>query len=204
MARPANIPDVELSLDFSNTVDWRNGEKRVDSLKTFGSLVDWSVKKGVIRRGEATSILRLAKDEHSEENTLGKAIQLRETIYRVFSSVAHDHHPDDEDISALNKFLSDYPVSSAIVRTGDEFGWAMVPGKGMEARMLWPIAKSAADLLTSDQLGRVTECANEEEGCGWVFLDKTRSGTKKWCSSTGCGNRAKVRAWYERHEKAHA
>jgi predicted RNA-binding Zn ribbon-like protein len=70
--------------------------------------------------------------------------------------------------------------------------------------MLWPIAKSAADLLASGQLGRVTECANEEEGCGWVFLDKTRSGTKKWCSSTGCGNRAKVRAWYERHEKAHA
>jgi predicted RNA-binding Zn ribbon-like protein len=204
MARPANNADVELSLDFSNTVDWRNGEKRDDSLKTFRSLVEWSVKKGVIGSDEAPSILRGAKDEHIEDSALRKAIQLRETVYRIFSSVAHDHHPDDKDVGTLNKFLSDYPVSSAIVRTGHEYGWAMVPGRGPEGRLLWPIAKSAADLLTSDQLGRVTECANEEEGCGWVFLDKTRSGTKKWCSSTGCGNRAKVRAWYERHEKARA
>jgi predicted RNA-binding Zn ribbon-like protein len=204
MARHAFSPDVELSLDFSNTVDWRNGEKRDDSLKTFNSLVEWSVKKEIIEADETPSILRRAKEEHAEESTLRKAIQLRETIYRIFSSVAHDHHPDEEDISSLNRFLSDYPVSSAIVRTGHEYGWATVTGKGAEGRMLWPIAKSAADLLTSEQLGRVTECANEEEGCGWVFLDKTRSGTKKWCSSTGCGNRAKVRAWYERHEKAHS
>ncbi len=204
MARTASIPDIQLGLDFSNTVDWRNGEKRADSIKTFGSLVEWSVKKGIVSRDEAPSILRRAKEEHAEDSTLRKAIQLRETIYRIFSAVAHDHHPDDGDVSALNKFLSDYPVSSNIVRSGQEYGWAMVPGKGPEGRMLWPIAKSVADLLTSDQLVRVRECANEEEGCGWVFLDETRNGTKKWCSSTGCGNRAKVRAWYERHEKAHA
>ena len=196
--------DLELSLDFSNTVDWRNGEKKEDSLKTFESLVDWSVKKGIVPGDEAPSIMRRAKEEHAAGSTLRRAVQLRETIYRIFSAVAHDHHPEDEDVSALNKFLSDYPVSSSIVRTGQAYGWTMVPSRGTEGRMLWPIARSAADLLTSDQLGRVTECANEEEGCGWVFLDKTRSGTKKWCSSTGCGNRAKVRAWYERHEKTHA
>jgi len=204
MARPASTPSVELSLDFSNTVDWRNGERRADTLMNYGALVEWSVKNGIVGSEEAPSIIRKAKDEHTDGATLRKAIQLRETIYRIFSSVAHDHHPDDEDLNSLNRFLSDYPVSSTVVRTGHEYEWAMVAGRGPEGKMLWPIAKSAADLLTSDQLGRVTECANEEEGCGWVFLDKTRSGTKKWCSSTGCGNRAKVRAWYERHEKAHA
>lgn len=204
MAKSATSPDIELSLDFSNTIDWRNGEKRDDSLKTFGSLVDWSVEKGLIPRDEAPSIIRRAKEEHVEDRTVRRAAQLRETIYRIFSAVAHDHHPDEDDVGALNQFLSNYPVSSSIVRTGHDYGWTMVPRRGAEGRMLWPIAKSAADLLTSDQLGRVTECANEEEGCGWVFLDKTRSGTRKWCSSTGCGNRAKVRAWYERHEKAHA
>ncbi len=197
-------PSLELGLDFSNTVDWRNGEKRADSLATFSSLVDWSIKKGIIPSDEAPSILRRAREEHAEESALRKALQLRETIYRIFSAVAHDEHPSVEDVGILNRFLSDYPVSSSIIRTGEEYGWATVPGKGAEGRMLWPIAKSAADLLTSDQLGRVRECANEEEGCGWVFLDETRSGTKKWCSSTGCGNRAKVRAWYERHERAHS
>jgi predicted RNA-binding Zn ribbon-like protein len=201
MARPASSPDVELSLEFSNTVDWRNGERREDSLTSFSSLVNWSVEKGVIGSDQAHILLRKAKEEHTEKTTLKKAIQLRETLYRIFSAVAHDRHPEGEDVNALNKFLSDYPVSSNVVRMGEVYRWEMVPGRGEEGRMLWPIAKSAADLLTSDQLGRVTECANEEEGCGWVFLDKTRSGTKKWCSSTGCGNRAKVRAWYERHRE---
>ena len=202
MAGRATGPGIELGLDFSNTVEWRNGDRREDSLETFESLVDWSAEKGVISRDDAPSILRSAREERTEESTLLRAVQLRETIYRIFSSVAHDRRPDEKDVGALNKFLSAYPVSSSVVRVGQEYSWVLVPGSSAEARMLWPVAKSAADLLTSDQLGRVTECANEEEGCGWVFLDKTRSGTKKWCSSTGCGNRAKVRAWYDRHERA--
>lgn len=203
MGRTITItPELQLSLDFSNTVDWRNGEKRNDSLKAFDDLVTWSVKKGIIPRDAAPGILRRANDEHSGESALKEAIRLRETIYRIFSAVAHDEHPEDKDIRELNRFLSQHGGRSGIIRTGDEYGWGWQTDEGVEGRVLWPIAKSAADLLTSDQLGRVRECANEEDGCGWVFLDDTRNGKKKWCSTTGCGNRAKVRAWYDRHEKA--
>jgi len=195
-------PAYELSLDFANTVDWRNGSNRRDNLEAFSSLVTWGVKEGVISGEEASALANEARAEHAQEMAFRKAIQLRETIYRIFSSVAHDEHPDEADLRALNKVLSDYPASSAIVRSGDEYAWTWVPDRGAEGRILWPIAKSAADLLTSDELGRVTECANEEEGCGWVFLDKTRSRTRRWCSMDGCGNRAKARTWYDRHEKA--
>ena len=193
----------ELSLDFVNTVDWRNGQNRRDRIESFPHLVSWSVKKGIVPNEEAPSLLKAAREEHAEDGAFRRAIQLRETIYRIFSAVAHDEHPEDADVRALNKFLSDYPASSAVVRNGDGYGWKWVPGRGAEGMILWSIAKSAADLLTSDQLGRVTECANEEEGCGWVFLDKTRSRTRRWCSMDGCGNRAKARTWYEKHEKAH-
>ena len=203
MASPARGKQaLELSLDFSNTVDWRNGEKKDDTLTSFDFLVSWSVKKGIIPRGEAPGLLRTAKDRHLEDGAFKKAVELRETIYRIFSAVAHDEHPDESDVRELNRFLSAHSTVSGVVRNGEEYGWSWTTDEGPEGRILWPIAKSAADLLTSDQLGRVTECANEEEGCGWVFLDKTRSKTRRWCSSTGCGNRAKVRAWYERHEKA--
>ncbi len=203
MAKTTTVsPGLELSLDFSNTVDWRNGDKRDDTLKTFDDFVAWSVKKGVVPRDEAQRMLKKAKDEHLGEGSLEKAIQLRETIYKIFSAVAHDEHPGEKDIGELNRFLSQHGGSSGIIRDGDEYGWGWRTDEGAEGRILWPIAKSAADLLTSDQLGRVRECANEEEGCGWVFLDDTRNGKKKWCSTTGCGNRAKVRAWYDRHERA--
>jgi predicted RNA-binding Zn ribbon-like protein len=192
----------ELSLDFANTVDWRNGKNRHDGIESFSHLVSWSVQKGVIPAGQASSVLRAAREERLEEGVLRRAIQLREVIYRIFSAIGHGEHPDGQDIRALNGFLSGYPTSSTVVRNGDEFGWEWIPNTGTEGRILWPIAKSAADLLTSDQLGRVRECANQEEGCGWVFLDKTRSRTRKWCSMDGCGNRAKARTWYEKHEKA--
>jgi predicted RNA-binding Zn ribbon-like protein len=194
--------EYELSLDFANTVDWRNGQNRHDGLESFSKLVSWSVEKGVIPGDQAPSVLRAAREQHLEEGVFRRAIQLRETIYRIFSAIGHDEHPAEEDIGTLNGYLADYPSSSTVVRKGDEYGWMWTPGKGTEGRILWPIAKSAADLLTSDELGRVRECANQEEGCGWVFLDKTRSKTRKWCSMDGCGNRAKARTWYEKHEKA--
>jgi len=200
---PKWTPSYELSLDFSNTVDWRNGQNRRDGIESFSRLLSWSVKKGIIPSEEAPSLLRAAREGHAEDGAFRRAIQLRETIYRIFSAVAHDRHPEEGDVGALNKILSDYPTSSAVVRSGDGYSWRWVPGRGAEGMILWPIAKSAADLLTSDQLGRVTECANEEEGCGWVFLDKTRSRTRRWCSMDGCGNRAKARTWYEKHEKSH-
>jgi predicted RNA-binding Zn ribbon-like protein len=34
--------------------------------------------------------------------------------------------------------------------------------------------------------------------CGWVFYDRSRNGTGRWCSMAVCGGRAKARAYYER------
>jgi predicted RNA-binding Zn ribbon-like protein len=190
----------ELCLDFSNTVDWRNGPEREDRLTSFNSLVSWSVKKGLVTKAEAQALARESGGRHMEEEILDRAIQLRETIYRIFSGVAHETPPSDEEIARLNNFLSSYSTSSRVVKLGGGFTWEWVPGKGLEGRILWPIAKSAADLLTSELVERVTECANVEQGCGWIFLDKSKSGTRRWCSMDGCGNRSKVRAWYERQE----
>lgn len=44
------------------------------------------------------------------------------------------------------------------------------------------------------------ECAND--GCRAVFFDRSKNHSGRWCSMSGCGNRAKVRAWRER-QKAH-
>jgi len=199
---PTRIQKYELSLDFSNTVDWRKGKRRDDSLKSFDTLLTWCAKHGILSGEEIPSQIRGTRDEKLGEGTLKKAIQLRETIYRIFSAVAHEQRPREEDLGVLNKFLADYPARPMVVRSGQDYQWNWIHEKGTEGGMLWPIAKSAADLLTSDQLERVTECANEDEGCGWIFLDMTRSKTRKWCSMTGCGNRVKVRTWYGKHEKA--
>jgi predicted RNA-binding Zn ribbon-like protein len=68
--------------------------------------------------------------------------------------------------------------------------------------MLWPVARSAADLLTSaEELARVGQCA-DDRGCGWLFFDTSRNHSRRWCAMKDCGNRAKARRHYRRQRKA--
>jgi len=62
--------------------------------------------------------------------------------------------------------------------------------------MLWPVAVSAAGLLTSPQLVRLRDCANT--ACGWLFIDHSKNASRRWCDMGECGNRAKARRFRER------
>ena len=63
--------------------------------------------------------------------------------------------------------------------------------------MLWPIVTSAVELLTSPEARRVKVCPGLGD-CGWLFLDTSKSGRRRWCSMEGCGSRSKMRRYYAR------
>jgi predicted RNA-binding Zn ribbon-like protein len=62
---------------------------------------------------------------------------------------------------------------------------------------------SAIALLTSGHLERVRECA-DDRGCGWLFVDSTRNGSRRFCFANECGNRARQAAFRERQRAARA
>ena len=62
--------------------------------------------------------------------------------------------------------------------------------------MVW----SAGDLLVGPRLARVRRCANER--CLYLFVDDSKSGTRRWCSMAACGNRAKAHRHYVRKKQA--
>jgi hypothetical protein len=55
--------------------------------------------------------------------------------------------------------------------------------------LLLPIAEAMAELVCSEDFTLVREC--EGNGCHRLFLDRTRSKARRWCSMAVCGNRAK-------------
>jgi predicted RNA-binding Zn ribbon-like protein len=61
---------------------------------------------------------------------------------------------------------------------------------------LWRVALSARELLLALPPGRLRICAGDE--CGWLFLDSSKAGRRRWCSMADCGNRAKARRHYAR------
>ncbi|RIL10843.1 MAG: hypothetical protein DCC75_03515 [Proteobacteria bacterium] len=61
------------------------------------------------------------------------------------------------------------------------------------------ILQDCEELLTSDDLSRLRICAAEE--CGWLFLDRSKNGTRRWCDMADCGNLDKQRRHYRKKRK---
>ena len=198
--RGAMGTDLELCLDFTDTVDWRTSDHAKDTLDTYAALLEWSGKKGLLNQKEVNSLSRAAAREDFAP-VLAEAVRLREAIYHIFSAIVHKGRAPPKDLHTLNEYLSKSLARMAVKETDRGYEWGLncetTPGM-----MLYQIAESAAMLLTSEDLPRVRECANEEEGCGSLFLDCSKSQTRRWCSMESCGNRAKSRAFYDRHLRA--
>ena len=126
------------------------------------------------------------------------AIALRALIYRIFSALGEDRQAAPSDIEELNALLPEAQRQRGIVTAdgGYEWGWLDDPDAPLD-RVLWPIAVSAAALLTWDQLDRVKLCRADD--CGWLFVDASRNRSRRWCDMSDCGNRAKARRFRTRH-----
>ncbi|MDA4125472.1 MAG: ABATE domain-containing protein [Thaumarchaeota archaeon] len=199
---PKSPTSLEVCLDFTDTVDWRTSNHAKDAIRSYDDLLVWSSRKGLLSREEEKTLgTFLQKNEALKSKVVKDAHELREAIYRIFSAIAHGRKAEEGDIEVLNEHLAKSMGKLELRNSGNQYAWAWRDAEAADM-MLWPIASSAADLLTSEDLARVRECANEEEGCGSLFLDSSKSHTKKWCSMDSCGNRAKVRAYYNRHGRS--
>jgi predicted RNA-binding Zn ribbon-like protein len=77
---------------------------------------------------------------------------------------------------------------------GFDWGWSE-PRQHLDS-LLWPIVRSAAETLTVAPHSRIRECPGPD--CGWLFLDTSKSGRRRWCDMSVCGNRSKAREHYRR------
>ncbi len=195
------MPEFEFSadslcLDLANTWGYREDETK-DRLSCFGDLVEWAWQAGIVDDGGARS-LREGAAQHPgvAGEAFADAVAVREVIYRACSAVAAGRPIDDSDLETLNGRLSALP-RRVLRRGGDCCEWNWAEDERGLGRIVWPVLRSAADLLTSADVTRIREC--EAPDCSWLFLDSSRGGRRKWCDMSVCGNRAKARRYYARH-----
>lgn len=183
----------ELCLDFLNTVDPRHAEDRTDYLTDYHALVRWSGHAGAIPPVIVGTLLQSAA-EHPEraEDEVCAAARLREHLYRGIRALLDAATMPAPSLEVLNVAVATAHSARQLVpaaRSSVAWRWRD-PGR-LDLPLL-AVALSAADLLTRGDLARVRECPGSD-GCGWLFLDTSKSGTRRWCSMQVCGNRAKVR-----------
>ncbi len=189
-----------LCLDFANTADWHDNERPDELLTSYPDLVAWSRHAGILSEERSARLVARAQGSaEAASAVLSRAITLREAIFRLFSAVIGGQSPDPRDLNTLNAEVSAALSRMRVTHELEGFGWDWAEEDALD-QMLWPIAKSAADLLTSPEVSRVRKCLGFP--CGWLFMDTTRNQSRRWCDMKSCGNRAKARRHYQRKREA--
>jgi predicted RNA-binding Zn ribbon-like protein len=192
-----------LCLDFVNTVGGMRPGKPVEHLHGYEGLVKWARGAGIASDAQARRLLAAAaRDPEGAARALRRAVDLREAVFRVVDAASRGREPPEPDLDLLNRELGRALARQRLVRRGGALALDWADDGALEAPIR-PVAKSAADLLASPDLARVHMCGESEaDNCSWLFLDETRSGTRRWCTMEDCGNRAKQRRHYERVRRA--
>ena len=182
-----------LCLDFANTLDERPTMSPRELLPDYRHLVDWSRQAGALTASACRRLLTEAAAEPPQARAVvRRARALREIIFEVFAARAREVPVPQEALHRLNLELRASFAHIGVARVGARFCWDWDGGPAPD-RMLWPVARSAAELLTSEQLDRVRVCAAAD--CDWLFLDRSKNRSRRWCDMRVCGNRSKVRQY---------
>lgn len=192
------------ALALANTVVSRRGRFGPDLLLTHTDLVDWAVRAGVLSADEADGQRRTAQaDPEAAAAVLEQARDLREAIYRLFSAVAASAEPPAEDLAFLSETARRASGQRALSYSQEGcFSWRWEDADALDAVSL-RVAYTAADLLAGgdrDQLERIKECFGPN--CGWLFLDTSRNGHRRWCTDEDCGVPARVREHRARRRRS--
>jgi predicted RNA-binding Zn ribbon-like protein len=187
-------------LDFANTVNREKSSYFDEWLTSYVDLIDWGESAQLLTTQQAESFLREAgRHSYTAKTVFASAIALRETIYRIFSAIATHNPVASTDLLSFNQILSKTLIHLQIIPTAEGFTWTWIDAQERLDSILWPVIRSAGELLTAKALNRVRECAADD--CSFLFVDVSRNRSRCWCDMEDCGNRSKAKRHYERHKK---
>jgi predicted RNA-binding Zn ribbon-like protein len=189
--KPPPVPQgFTLLYDFANSLDLRRfvqggvPHTSGDKLATVERLEEWMRGRRLLEKG-----IRLSRSDHR------KVLELREALRQFLR-----HTPPDRRGSGataqLNAAAADFPL---IVRVSEAGELELQPKR---RAALSGLARILADLQLAAENGtldRLKMCASDE--CRWVFYDRSKPATRRWCSSALCGNRHKTRTYRTRQRQ---
>jgi predicted RNA-binding Zn ribbon-like protein len=169
-----------LCLDFVATVGerWRRSFER---LVAGEDLARWVVETGMVQTAPAVS---------SSQVAAGRV--LREAINRL-TRPGLEPGPGDRDV--VNGWAARAPIAPQLTTEG-KLVW--VAARPVEA-MFAAIARDAVDLVTGPLAARIRECSAPD--CALLFVDASRPGRRRWCSTEACGNRTRTKTYRQRRKE---
>lgn len=188
-----------LCLDFANTIHNLRAQDK-DNEEEFHSasdLLQWANEAGLLSSAARDRLeARYRRNPREAAAALAKGTAARDLLLSIFSGVANGRAVSAQRLSELNSALSLAPATLHVRKTSGRVETRWMSGENGLSQVLFAVLLNAAELLASDRLPRVRECASA--GCTWLFVDESRNRSRRWCDMAACGNRMKARRHYRR------
>ncbi len=188
-----------LCIEFVNTVSWRGRPNPDDQMASPAAWLAWIEANGVLPSEARAELGRRASMWPFEaESGFRRAIEFREALDRLLRDAIEGKRAPDK--SELDDVLARAFERTRLRQEGGVWSWTFEPLPVDWETPLYPVALSAAQLLTSSWREHLRACERDE--CQWLFLDLTKNHSRKWCDMASCGNVMKARRSYARRKSA--
>ena len=197
MSNQKTISNINLfgghpALDYVNTVDSRGERCGPEFLNSYSDLLTWARRVGLIDDEERAALLaNAARSPSNAQDSLNEAKEFREALCRIFLTETDGSPVLQEDLRLVTDMAKGAQLQRTLTDVAGIIEWRYASAEALNAvaeRVAW----SAAELLISRRDRRPVR-ACQGPNCGWLFLDHSRNGHRRWCSDKTCGSHARVR-----------
>jgi predicted RNA-binding Zn ribbon-like protein len=216
---PFRFVGGHVAADLVNTVTWEVAGPVRDRLSDYPRILEWASAAGVIDGATAATLGAAAASRPAEADVAYRAARwTRDVLHRLLTAVGDGTlttPKGERALAELNALLSTALRPLRLVAPGHSPGgraplvrlggaptalaWQWEGGGGRLDAVLWPVIWQAAELLTSEDAAQLRVCGGVE--CGWVYVDRSRNGLRRWCEMQTCGTAEKSRRRTERHRR---
>jgi predicted RNA-binding Zn ribbon-like protein len=192
-SRKFQVPDELAHLyDFANSLDLRHFTQRGmqhvpgDEFAGTREFAAWMSARELLQPGIKITPAMLQT-----------ALALRSGVRAYLEREPTERRNNKDMLRSLNRVIGLFPL---IVEARDGGGMKLRPARDDALAGLSTIVAELYNGAASGTLDRLKTCAAEE--CRRIFFDRSKPGSRRWCVSTLCGNRAKTRTYRARHQGA--
>jgi len=182
----------EICFDFVNTISWPETEKEHDWLHSANNFVNWALAAGLINKTQAKKMK--FQSNTALNHQMKEVYAIRKELYIILSAFAFEEKIEATVIKKLDALFQKIVEHRHIDIKTYEWIW---DEPAILSAILNPVIWNAVYVVTELDHSRIKHCVT----CNWLFYDKTKNKSRRWCDMNDCGSRDKALRYYHRQKK---
>ena len=182
----------EISLDFVNTISWPNTEWEHDWLQSADNFLKWAIAAGVTDKQTAKKLA--SQSNAALTNQMKEVYLIRKELAKILTTFAFEEKTDPAVVKKTDDLYHKIVKHRHIDTKSYEWIW---DEPTILTDLLNLVMWNAVYIITELDHSRLKYCGS----CKWLFYDKTKNKSRRWCDMEDCGSRDKALRYYHRQKK---